>query len=105
MSPPNPGFGDVVSISVSMCVSINNTTYLDIAVSSFAARQVPGSGGQVFVVSGTNSPGVTFVDVPLVNMPNQMGGFFSATGGVPSCTDCGGDTQSKIVTQTYTVHI
>jgi hypothetical protein len=83
MIPPNPSFGDVVSISVSMCVGVNNTTYMDIAVSSFATRQTPGSGGQVFVVYGNNKPVPPIIDIPLVNMPTEMGALFADIGGLP----------------------
>src|ERR1035437_1387969 len=105
MIPPNPSFGDVVSISVSMCVGVNNTTYMDIAVSSFATRQTPGSGGQVFVVYGNNKPVPPIIDIPLVNMPTEMGALFADIGGLTNCADCGGGNQSKVVVQTYTVHI
>jgi hypothetical protein len=108
MNPPNPSYGDVVVVSVTMCASIYNNTFFDLAVSSYPTRQIPGTGGQVFLVSGTNTNGVAYVDTPFVNVPNSFGASFQPqppNGTLANCTDCGGDANSATVNKTYTLHI
>ena len=112
MDPPNPGYGDLVNITVSVCAQKYNNAFIDLAISTYPTRQIPGTGGQVFLVYGTNTNGVTTVDSPLVNMPNSMGGSFAPSNpaDVTNCADCGDapntpDNQSRIITQTYAVHV
>ncbi len=109
MDPPSPGYGDVVNITVTMCVSLYNKTFMDLAISSYPTRQVPGSGGQVFLVHGTNVDNSAIIDMPLVNMPNAMGASFAmnVTYTAGDCLDCAPGTPDtgRTVTKVYKVHI
>ncbi|HPI02274.1 MAG TPA: hypothetical protein PKZ78_00415 [Candidatus Goldiibacteriota bacterium] len=103
MDPPNPKFGQLVTVTVEFCANKYSTTGLNIAVSSLPSKLPEGTTGQIFVVSTLG------VDVHSEN-PNPYGDIhFIASAAdaaaVDNCADCGGDTNSRTVTKQFVFHI
>ena len=67
--PTNPGYGDLVQVTVNLCASNNDTPFLSAAISTQPAPEAVGTAGQVFVVDGygIDRKDVTFAD------PTQVG--------------------------------
>ncbi|PKL91305.1 MAG: hypothetical protein CVV21_08825 [Candidatus Goldiibacteriota bacterium HGW-Goldbacteria-1] len=103
MSPPNPKFGQEVTVTVEFCATKYSSTGLNIAVSSLPSKSPEGTAGQIFVVSNLG------IDVPSEN-PNAYGDihYIAAVSdgmAVNNCTDCGGDTNSRTVIKQFVFHI
>ena len=103
MNPSNPKFGQEVTVTVEFCATKYSATAINIAVSSFSTKAPEGTVGQIFLVSNLG------IDVPSEN-PNPYGEIHyiaadSDAAAVNNCTDCGGDTNSRIVTKNYIFHI
>ena len=108
MWPVNPGFGDAVQITVVYCGQLYQDHYLDVAISSLAARDnADVSGiGQIFVVSRAG------IDVPTSQpalSPGGQIGYLAQTqpGAVTvDCATCGsGSDDGKRFTKVYNVHV
>ena len=48
--PTNPGYGDLVQVTVNLCAATYDDPFIAIAFSTTSTPQAPGAGGQVFVV-------------------------------------------------------
>jgi uncharacterized repeat protein (TIGR01451 family) len=104
LNPPNPGYGDLVQITVNLCSSVYSDPNLAIAVSTQNSPQTAGAGGQVFVVD-TN--GVDRRDIAFPSGSSALGMDEGMTGGpapAGQCRDCGG-ADGWPQTYTYTVHM
>ena len=101
-NPSYPGFCNPVRITVTACVNKYTNSYIAIAFSKYSTRQTIATPGQVFVVSYN---GVS-VGTETINPGSEIGYLFSAANAsAPNdCTDCGGDTSSRTVTQVYEVY-
>lgn len=96
MVPTNPGYGDLVQITVNTCSKTYDTPYLAIAISTQSSPQTVGTGGQVFVV---DSNGIDKKDVSLSSTTSLGYAETAVTGATAGqCTDCGG---ANGVLQTY----
>ncbi len=106
MVPANPGFGDLVEITVNYCAQLYNDEYIAIAFSSQAAKVSAdlSGAGQVFVVSDRG------IDVATSQPAPGAGGVIGwlanvQPGAVASnCTDCSSGA-GKLFTQVYDVHV
>jgi hypothetical protein len=103
MSPPNPNFGDTVTITVTACVNKYTDAYIDISFNMNSSLTAPGTPGQIFVVSNDG------INVPMLQPSGgaNMGYLFAANDGaaVSNCTDCGSDVNSRTISQVYTVRV
>ncbi len=106
MSPANPGFGDLVQVTVNYCAQLYNDEYIAIAFSSAAAKVSAdlSGAGQVFVVSDRGIDVATSQPAPA---PGGVIGYLANVqpGAVASdCSDCSSGA-GKLFTQTYSVHV
>ena len=106
MSPANPGFGDLVSITVNYCAQLYNDEYIAIAFSSQASKVSAdlSGAGQVFVVSNR---GVDVATSQPAAAPGGVIGYLANVqpGAVTSdCSDCSSGA-GKLFTNVYAVHI
>ncbi len=103
MNPPNPNFGDMVTITVTYCHSVYQQADINIAISNNPNRLAPGSGGQIFVVS------VDGVDIKTAYpSQNRIGYNVYSGSGIPpgTCTTCEtNETNGNLATRTFIVHI
>jgi len=101
MVPPNPDFGQLVTITIEFC-SNQQPAELAIAISSSSTRLSAGSGGQVFVVSsaGIDVPRVIFTTDPI-----SIVAFPGSGSGPYNCQDCSNDSNSVRNTRQYVVHV
>jgi uncharacterized repeat protein (TIGR01451 family) len=106
MNPTNPGFGDVVNITVTYCSQLYNAAEIAIDVSSVSTKQSADlSGvGQVFVVSRAGVDVAT--SQPALTQGGEMGWVANPNpnGGTSNCTDCASQNGS-LHTNVYQVHI
>jgi len=103
MNPPNPNFGDLVTVTVTYCHSVYQQADINIAVSNNPNRLAPGSGGQIFLVS---SDGVDFKTA--YPTQNRIGYNVYSGSGIPpgTCTTCDtNETNGNLATKTFLIHI
>ncbi len=108
MVPPNPTFGQVVTITVNYCGQLNQAHHIAIAISTspvFEDARISGAG-QVFVVSKLG------IDVPSprpgTNTSPQIGWEANPNpgGGTPTCPTCGQSSNDGMAfTKQYVVHV
>ena len=100
INPPNPGYGDLVIVTVVSCDTQWQTPSMAIAASVFNTPQAPGSGGQVFLVdvNGIDRKDVTF------GSSAQLGMTFTANTNPPDCTECSGGS-GVLSTRVFTLHM
>ncbi len=100
INPANPGYGDLVIVTVVTCDTQWQTPSLAIAASVFSTPQAPGSGGQVFLVdvNGIDRKDVTF------GSSAQLGMTFTANTNPPDCTECSGGS-GVLSTRVFTLHM
>jgi hypothetical protein len=103
MVPANPDFGDLVAVTLTYCHSVYQDADINIAFSTSATRLVPGSGGQVFVVSADGLDKKTTFPVN-----NRMGYnvYLNNTSLPGTCTTCDtSEVNGELVTRTFNVHV
>jgi len=99
MSPPNPNFGDAVTITVQFCAKDGGgSNYIAIAISNNANREATGTGGQVFVVDSNG------LDSDIVNEANNFAYTLPAVTSGTACTNCG-PASSYMGTASFTVNV
>jgi len=100
INPTNPGYGDLVMVTVVSCDTQWQTPSLAIAASVFSTPQAVGSGGQVFLVdvNGIDRKDVTF------GSSAQLGMTFTANTNPPDCTECSGGS-GVLSTRVFTLHM
>ncbi|MBP7792379.1 MAG: hypothetical protein KA120_04890, partial [Candidatus Goldbacteria bacterium] len=100
INPTNPGYGDLVVVTIVSCDTQWQTPSLAIAASVFSTPQAPGSAGQVFLVDkdGIDRKDVTFGS----NAP--LGMTFTANSNPPDCTECSGGS-GVLSTRVFTLHM
>jgi|GEM_PF-1629965 len=107
MNPPNPTFGDVVTVTVDYCASYYAENKMAMAISTDPAKLNAGlSGvGQVFVISREG------IDVPTLKPALAPGGAIDFTANTangfiaaPPCTDCA-SSGAQQYTKDFIVHI
>jgi hypothetical protein len=105
--PTNPGYGDLVQITINMCASNYDSPYLSVAISTQSTPQAVGAGGQVFVVDGL---GIDRKDVTFSDANAQYVGRAMTPINEPypyttlTCLDCAGNAGLP-VTYVYTFHM
>lgn len=105
MNPPNPGFGQVFTLTLTYCGQLYNSHTLAVAISTknyFQNAQLSGVG-QIFILSSRG------VDVHFANAnPGEQIGYTAQTnpgGGASDCTTCDGNSQARRFTKQYVLTV
>jgi len=105
MNPPNPGFGQQFTLTLTYCGQLYNSHTLAVAISTknyFQNAQLSGVG-QIFVLTSRG------VDVPFASANGgEQIGYTAQTnpnGGVSDCTTCDGNSQARKFTKQYVLTV
>ncbi|PKL92617.1 MAG: hypothetical protein CVV21_02345 [Candidatus Goldiibacteriota bacterium HGW-Goldbacteria-1] len=107
MTPPNPSFGDAVTVHVEFCAQNYNSGWMALAVSTQPVRvNAALSGvGQVFVISRAG------FDVPTSRPATTQGGVIgyqvsTTTTAAPVCNDCNStNPNGQLYVEDWVVHV
>ncbi len=108
ITPPNPGWGDLITIDANFCLGeYTQHNLVLIAVSQFNTPKIPSTAGQIFYVYG-RPQGNNIVGVPWLGPDATSGDSFGYDLGdgpqwadPKNCTDCGG-SQGWTVNKKFT---
>ena len=106
MNPPNPSFGDIVTVDLDLCINeyVNPATLL-MAISSHANLVGAPTNGQIFVVHNNGPVGTYWLGTASNDMGYNAGTGPTDWQGPFNCTDCGGNSNSHVVHHTFTFRI